>query len=261
MPLTGTDNATQGVSVPASSFLNDLGQTVSVTVCFVITTTSVSNAARNICGKVVVNGGFEIFKRAADGTMLRLSCNDVASGATVDVTSGSLIANIPTFWAVTFNKASASWAGAAAWYRGFLVGPGRLTNVTGTVSAAPTTPQADSGANLNIMGSTAGASGWPGVMSHFSIYQPGLTFGQVRDLYDDVRQYARMARGFWNLGELGSGLQPDLSGHGGVGTVTGLTFTRYPDVPDRLAYRRRVRTFFSPPAAGRLSRLTLLGAG
>lgn len=74
--------------------------------------------------------------------------------------------------------------------------------------------------------------GWDGEIGPVAIFNRALTLGEIQSWQFDPRVLSGCV-GFWNLGDNGTGTQPDFSGNGNSGTVTGATWSDNPPLRRR----------------------------
>lgn len=90
----------------------------------------------------------------------------------------------------------------------------------GTQTAGSGTPKVDNAVNKYIANGNTLSAGFIGTIARVSVHNTVLTLGQIRE-----RQYGMFSDantiGWWELGYNGTGTQPDFTGRGTSGTVTG----------------------------------------
>lgn len=206
---------------PKSSIANITGGTG--TIMFWVYSTTTANTLANISGKTVTGGGWEIFKRAADGTQLRLSANRATTAYSLDTLTGTLTANTWEFYAFTFDLAVSA---NNKIYKGTLTSG--LADVTGTVTLGSGSQSTDANRNMKLLSNAAGDRGWHGSLATFQIFNRILTKGEIQA--QQFRPHVTSGNVlFMHLGFNGTATQRDWSGKGNYGTTTGLTIK--PHVP------------------------------
>lgn len=107
-------------------------------------------------------------------------------------------------------------------------------------SEVPTTKQdgvgtspVDSGANL-IIGNQS-VTGWQGSIGPFMFWNRALTLGEIQQQWFRRRKTSGCVV-YTELGYNGTSTQPDWSGNGNAGTVTGPTQSSHPPIPAPFGY-------------------------
>lgn len=209
-----TDGAAigNGLSVPASTALTNIN---AGTFWAWVKPDSVANTARNIVSKNVAGGGWEMFKRAADGTSLNFTrYRTAANHHTIVSPTGVLKANVPTFIAVSWDV---STSGNMKMWSGTLDAPAALLASTNTLGSGTGSTDAAVGV---VFGNTqsGGSQGWPGC-----IYAAGLST-KVDYTLDEIRRVQfnpltfRNALGLWLFNAVPV---VDVSGNGNTGALLG----------------------------------------
>lgn len=172
---------------------------------------------RNIGHRVVLSDALGNF-----ATSVALS-----GGGTSFITTGTPLAvNKWSFIGATFDMANAGGGGTGTPYAHHLYAGDLSTLVTecsyGTTSAGTGTLIGDAGVNLAIGGQEGGGNAFQGLIAVAQFYNRVLTLGEYQQL-----QFRRtMLSGcvlYHELGYNGTSTQPDWSGNGNSGTVTGAT--------------------------------------
>lgn len=216
MALANTDNASGNyVEIAAASSINS---PTSGTFLFWVYPTSVANAARNFVGKTLVDGGYEIFKRGTNGTILRLAMDRGTTAFACDTVASTLTVDTWQFFAVVFDLAT---SGNNKWYRGTLTSG--AADVTGTVTLGSGAQVSDAAVNLRLLANAAGSGGWPGSLATYQFFPNVLlTLAQCQSLQWRPRMVAGCTL-YMQLGFNGPTVQADWSGNLNNGTITGVT--------------------------------------
>ena len=212
------DAATTHIDVGTGASITDL---VSFSVLCWVYPTSVANTVRNIVGKTVLKGGWELFKRGTNGTIMRLDRGRLTTAGSVASVSGTLTVNEWQMIAVTFDDVSLA---LCKMYRATeLSGPVDVTDAAATLigSGAPNT---DAATSLKLFTSAAPTNGWPGAIAAIGVWDRVLSAGQIADAWR--RPWHQLAPvGLWLPGSEGQtgNLVIDHSGHGNHGTYSSST--------------------------------------
>lgn len=224
MPFINTDASSNAATVSASPSLNNLSQ---VTVCAWVQLTSVANAARQFVDKSVSSGGWSLFKRGTDGTVLRAQYNRTTTATIADSSSGALVVNYPMF---LVGQLDLNTSGNLSVWVGKLGGP--LVNVTSTIQAGSGAPNSDSGQQVIICNNSPKNQGIPGTIWSVGMWGSILSSRQLFELYQRFRPDFGCSA-FFQLGANGRGDVTDLSGNGLSAVNSGLVPTS-----DRIPARR-----------------------
>lgn len=179
---------------------------------------NVNNTARNVVAKNLVGpGGWELFKRAVDGTSLSFTRYRAAgTNMTIVSPTGVLKANVPTFLALTWDTATTA---NHKMYAGTLDTPAALLASTNTLGSG-TAPASDAAQPIIIGNNGTSAAGWPGVVWAFGIAaRTDYSLDEIRRLQYTVRP--SMLRGCAGLWIFNSTPTVDLCGAGNHGALIG----------------------------------------
>jgi hypothetical protein len=155
-----------------------------------------SNSTRSIVAKPVTNGGWELFKRGTDGTVLRFARYRAAGSATtIDSPSGTIRAGVPQFWFISWDT---STSGNNKMWLGTLAAP--ASNASPTVTLGTGASSTDVSRNVTI-GNSTGSAGWPGVIWAVGLSRSiTMNAEEIRRLQDDFKPAnLRSCIGMWIL--------------------------------------------------------------
>lgn len=212
--LWSTDNTTNNAEVGAGASYASL---TAATIMFWARATAINNVTRNICG----SQRWEIFRRAADGSQLRLSVNRATSAQTITSGVGMIVANEDAFWVISYDTGTSS--NADLW-KGTKTKPIALdTNaITGAGSGSVTAMT-----TMRLFSNVTPTLSWNGPIYAFGIWnRVGITLAEMRDLQYDFRPTEGCV-GFWRPGENGTGLILDESGFSNHGVIAHGTGSLY----------------------------------
>lgn len=133
-----------------------------------------------------------------------------------------------------FVAATVDWGVSGAIYSGLLTGTITARALASNQVSADA-QASDTGGPMFIGNRTAYDRSFQGRIGGFTVIPAVLTLGQIRTLAADPRPWGGAP--YYELGQSGTGTQPDLSGGGAAGTPTGLSLA--PFVP---IGRRRLTT-------------------
>lgn len=177
------------------------------------------------------------------GKSLRmLTSGAIRADVTRSTTGAQYIANTGSLTTGAWTLLACSYDAGAASGEVFNIYTGSLTALATEVGYSTTTNGSGSTVNDNLasfkLGNNDGeTAAMQGQMGPVAMFNRVLTIGEVRDWQFNPRMMAGCV-GFWDLGDNGTGTQPDLSGTGNNGTVTGATQSANP--PLRRRWGRRV---------------------
>lgn len=230
---THVDAATTHIDVGTGASLTNL---TSFSVLCWVYPTSVANAVRSIIGKYVLKGGWELFKRGTNGTIMRLDRGRVTTAGSVASVTGTLTVNEWQMIAVTFDDATLA---LCKMYRATeRSGPTDVTDGAATLigSGASNT---DAATSPKLFTNAVATSGWPGAIAALGVWNRVLSAGEIADAWN--RPWHQLAPvGLWLPGSEGttSDVVQDRSGNGNHGTYSSATsFSPFaaPRVPLRRA--------------------------
>lgn len=267
MALRFVDNSGDQVNfgAPASAATLPIG-----TVAFWIKPANVSNSLRQIFTKSVTAGpnGWKVFRRGATGTVYAIQVSRSVTHQVVD-TGATMTASE---WQMVFFMWNVTSGGPKA-YRGTLVTPPVEVTTAGNNGSGT---QVDDSASDICLGTDDGGTtaSIPADIAWAALWNRNLTPSDTEQVFQATRSRifgpvplnllippGLMLHTF--LGEMGANTQIDYSSYANRGTVTtatvcGPTILPFPTSPVWAA--TLARPWPSAPA-GRLSRLSLLGAG
>jgi hypothetical protein len=198
---------------------------------------SVANVVRGIFNKEVAGASDDItcFRRAADGTVIRLQLTTSATTLLADTTTGTVVANTWLCMLARWNVGV-----AASWMRGTESEP--LLDR----SSAPTLGSGthNSGAQSFRIGAVSGCDAMR--VGPFAVFPRWLSDNEARAW--QRRSIPRPGNVLFVLPGAtdASTIQRDLSGCGNHGTITGATLTEGPRMVRVKPYRRRDIVFMPP---------------
>lgn len=216
MALTLVDNSTDNVNYGSGSGL-DSPTLTAATLMFWVYPTTVANALRQVIGKKgAANTGWVVVKRGADGTNWAFLVDRATTDAGVDITG--VQANVWQYMAY-------SWNVGATDFHSYL---GTLSAVATEISAGVATgsgAQVDDSAESLIVGQgNQNATGMR--MGIVQIVNRVLTLAEIQHLQFHPYPIPGTVL-YTHLGLTGTGTQPDWSGNGNTGTVTGATVSEH----------------------------------
>lgn len=215
---THVDNATTHVNVGTGASITDLSA-FSV-LCWVYPT-SVANSVRNIAGKTVTGGGWELFKRGTNGTIMRLARSRTTTSGQVDSNAGTLTVNQWQMLGFTYDP---STVGLCKAYRATeTTAPADVTDAANTLVGSGSS-NTDAATSLKLFASAAPTNGWPGAIAAIGVWDRILSAGEIADAWH--RPWHQLAPvGLWLPGSEGQtgNLVIDHSGHGNHGTYSSST--------------------------------------
>lgn len=178
---------------------------------------NVSNTARDFVSKNLASGGWEMFKRAVDGTSLNFTRYRNGAGGTnqtIVSPTGVLKAGIPTFVAVSWDTTTS--ANMKMWL-GTLDTPAALLASTNTLGSG-TALNSDSATNIIIGNAGTTAGGWPGVQWWFGLSaQVNYTTDEIRWIQFHPGAF-RACIGAWDLSRVPA---VNACGNGSNGSIIG----------------------------------------
>ena len=155
-----------------------------------------SNSTRTVVGKPVTNGGWELFKRGTDGTVLRFAKYRAAGSATtIDSPTATIRAGVPQFWFISWDT---STSGNNKMWLGTMAAP--ASNASPTVTLGTGASSTDASRNISI-GNSTGSAGWPGVIWAVGLSRSiTMTADEIRRLQYNFRPAnLRSCIGMWIL--------------------------------------------------------------
>jgi concanavalin A-like lectin/glucanase superfamily protein len=214
MSLAFTDDSTNQVSFGSAAGLDNIAEG---TVLLWVYPTSVANTLREVVSKSASGGpnGWNVFKRGSNGTIWALQASRATAHQFVDVTG--MVANEWQFIAYSWNIAS----GGPKSYRGTL--SAIATDISGTPVNGSGAQADDSAANLCV-GARSGAVATcaPMRVGWVAVYNRALTLAEVQSLQFSLRSLSGNQLSCV-IGYGGTSTQPDWSGNGNNGSVSGAT--------------------------------------
>jgi len=208
----GSDGvSSHAITIPTSTALADLS---AGSIWIWQQVPNVSNSVRVLVNKSVTKGGWELFRRGTNGSILRFGRYRATTDLTIDSPASTIRINIPQFFFVSWDIAT---SGNCRMYAGDLLTPAAAVSPTVTLgSGAPAT---DAAKDI-LIGNGASTNGWPGVIWSCGISgRVDYTLDEIRRLQSDLRPSAvRNGAGLWTFDCVPC---PNLLGGGEIGTLTG----------------------------------------
>lgn len=161
---------------------------------------------------------------------LRVDVERATTSTQYIASTGTVVANEWAFFAITYNEAAGSGE-VVNIYKGLLTSPAAEVTYSTTTNGSGATID-DSPATLLLGNGESLAQVLPGRMGPQGFFNRVLTLGEIQSWQFDPRMTAGCV-GLWYLGDNGTGTQPDFSGNGNSGTVTGATQSDNPPLPRR----------------------------
>ena len=161
---------------------------------------------------------------------LRVDVERATTSTQYIASTGTVVANEWAFFATTYNEAAGSGE-VVNIYKGLLTSPAAEVTYSTTTNGSGATID-DSPATLLLGNGESLAQVLPGRMGPQGFFNRVLTLGEIQSWQFDPRMTAGCV-GLWYLGDNGTGTQPDFSGNGNSGTVTGATQSDNPPLPRR----------------------------
>lgn len=195
---------------------------------------NVTNSALNFFSKQggPPSKGWEVFRRGVDGSSVRFLFYDSSAGNAIDVFSntGAIVANAWNFFSQTWNVGGSS----GKIYKGSLTA--LAADVTSSLSFSGVGAADDSAIDFLIGNGSSLAQALPESIATVQLFNRVLTLGEIQSQQFQPHVTSGCVA-FYHLGYNGTSTQPDWSGHGNAGTVTGATVSAH--VPLRRPFGRR----------------------
>jgi hypothetical protein len=196
-------------------------------------------------GRAASGGTRRAFSFAAAGNFLRLTVDRATTDTDYIASSLALTDNTWHCIAATFNSA-ASAGEVVNLYCGTLTAEmAETTYSTATDGSGAVGDDSGLAMKLGNDGAAASTSAFKGRIAIAAIFNRVLTLGELQSWQFHPRVMSGCV-GFWQLGYNGTSTQPDWSGNGNNGTVTGATLSDH--VPLR-GFRRRRSGLYVPYVA------------
>lgn len=177
-------------------------------------------------------GGRDI--RVVASNFIRVDVTRATTSTQYISNSNALSTNKWWFIAVTYDAAAAAGEVVNIYVGDLATLATESTYGTTTNGSGATT--SDALGNLRIGNSTSGVQAWQGAIGLSGHFDRVMTLAEIQSHQFQPR-VASGCVGFWNLGDNGTGTQPDYSGNGNAGTVTGASQSNNP--PLRRPWGRR----------------------
>jgi hypothetical protein len=238
MSLLFTDASTNKVDFGSAASLDNLG---TATVLMWVYPTSVANALRHVLTKANAGGpnGWALFKTGANGTSWALHRHRATNPQQVILPG--VTANEWQLLGWVFNIP----AGNPKAFRGTLASI--VSEVTNSPVNGAGTQVDDSASDLDLGARDTGSDAAPMRVGWVGIWNRELSLGEIRD--QQFRPHVTNGCVLFQApGYAGTGTQPDWSGNGNAGTVTGATVA--PHVPLGPLFGRRQSFEFTLAAGG-----------
>lgn len=170
--------------------------------------------------------------------------------------------NKDVFYAVVFDAAGVN--GDQKLYMGDRATPAAEPSAYAIQTVGSGATGDDSAADFTIGNGSGGSNPYGGNLSIILVTTTKLVLGAIRSFQFNP-EYVLGAKGFWVLGQSGGSSEPDYSGNGNTGTITGATVARHgsvgpwwgmgvpsvsaraitPVAPDTSYYYRLMQQFYS----------------
>lgn len=247
--LSSAGNLTDNVNVGAGTIFANICAN-GATFLFWLLASDTANAVRDMFGKSLTSGGYEMFKRGVDGTIVRFTRYRTSGQVNIETASGGLVANEWAFWAVTVQDGVTA---NDAIYKGTVARA--AANVTsGTPTETGTAPASDAAISLRLMSTVTPSSSWPGKLAPFGLFNRVLSLSEIQAwqfsaLDEPYPAVMGGCVGLWYPGNDGPNKVIDYSGYHNDGTITGATISRGLVLPTQNIWTRTRPRFRTPDAA------------
>lgn len=245
MSLTFTNATTDRVSIAAATTLNTLQQVTTLTWMY---PTGFGNNQHFITKRTDVNAGWGVRIDDASGNVF-VNKPTAGAGSNALSTGGPLTVNAWNYVATTGSNDIST--DNCHIYVGNLTTLAAEVSYASKVDRAAATAFDDSAWPLYLGNRNNASASFAGRLGIQAIFNRVLTLSEIQRWQFAPRMMPGCV-GFWLLGDNGTGTQPDYSGNGNAGTVTGATQSDNPPLRRRLG-RRLLDALYAtsaPPAGG-----------